>query len=207
MAEISAAASSVAQQPQTVRRQHGLGMKLHPHPGTVIIAQRHDFAFRAAGRHRQQRIGVGILGAHNQRMIAAHAHGIGQAGKQARAVMHNVGLLAVHDAGPDLHHGPGMQAQQLMPEADAEDGHARIKALQELGAQARGRGMSRTGRQADHFQLAAFGQFQHGGIVILEHHRFPAQLIESLHKVVGKGIVIIYEQKHGAGPPLPAQGA
>ena len=94
-----------------------------------------------------------------------------------------------------------------MAKADAEHRDTRIKAFQKFWTQAGGGRMSRPGRNADHLQLAAFGKIQHGGIVVPEHHGLPAQLIKRLHKVIGKGIVIIYEQKHGAHPPLPARDA
>ena len=110
----------IAQQAQPVRRQDGFGVKLHAHPWPVAILQGHDLAFRGAGRHREQRIALPFSGMDHQRMIAGHLHGIGQTFEQAAAVVHDLGLLAVHDAGPHIHPRPGVQAQQLMAQADAQ---------------------------------------------------------------------------------------
>ena len=181
-------------------------MELHAHPGPVAILQGHDLPFRGAGRHREQRIALPFPAMDHQRMIAGHLHGIGQAFEQAAAIMHDLGLLAVHDAGAHIHPCPGVQAQQLMAQADAQHRHMVRQPAQEFRTEARLRGMPRPGRDADHLQGGVHGHVQDGGIVVAQHHGLVPQSVERLDQVVGKGIVIIDEQEHGLHP-LQAPGA
>ena len=197
----------VAQQAQAVRRKHGLGVELHPHPRAVIVAQGHNFAFGCAGSDRKPGVFRVFIGAYHKGVVAAHAHGVGQAQKHARAVVHDFRLFAVHDARADLNLGPGMQPQKLMPKAHAQHGNARAEAFEELRAKPRIGGMPRPWRNADHGKLGIHRHVQHGGVIVAQHHGLVAQGVKSLHKIVGKGIVIIDEQKHILRPPHAGPGA
>ena len=197
----------IAQQAQPLGREHGFGMKLHADPGPVIVAQGHDLAFRGPRGDREAGIGSVLVGADHQRVIAPHLHGIGQAAEQARAVVHDFRLFAVHDAGAHFHSGPGVQTQPLMPQADAEHRYARIDALEEFRAEARVGGMSRPRRDADHAQPRVRGRLQHGGVIVAQHARRMPQGVKSLHQIVGEGIIIIDEQKHILRPPPARPGA
>ena len=78
----------VAQQAQAVRREHGLGVELHANPRAVVVAQGHHFTFGSAGSDRKTRVFRVFISAHHKGVVAAHAHGIGQAKKHARSVVH-----------------------------------------------------------------------------------------------------------------------
>ncbi len=177
-------------------------MELHPGPRPVAVAQGHDLALRSARRHFHapvRRFGE----AHHQRMVAPDGEGIGQPLEQALAVMDNVRLLAVHDIGRKRDVSPGVQAEQLVPEADAEHRHGRRAGLQppeELRAKPGAFRAARTRRNADHGKGGVFRHARQGGIVIGEHHRFAPESVKRLHEVVGKGIVVIDEQEHGLPP-------
>ena len=196
----------VAQQAQAIRRQDGFGMELHAHPRPVIVAQGHHFAFRGAGRHGEGD-GDGAVVPHHQRVITRHPQGIGQTVEEPAAVMHDIGLFAVHDAGAHLHPRPGMQAEQLMAEADAEHRYLGGQQLQKARAEAGVFRPSRPGRDTDLPQAGVTGQLEDVRVVIGQHQRLLPQRIKGLHQIVGKGIVIIDEQKHGILPRCAGQGA
>ena len=172
-------------------------MKLNAHPRPVIVAQSHDFPFRTAGSNGKTGVRLVLLGLNHQGMVAAHGHGIGKSGKQPRAVMDDVGALAVHDirGAGDLR--PGEVAQELVPQAHAQHGNGSGEAFQELQAQPGVARMAGAGGNAHGFQLRAGRQFQNTRIVIRMHHGLASQGIKRLHQIPRKRIVIINEQKHG----------
>ena len=61
-------------------------------------------------------------------------------------------------------------------------------------------GMARSRRDADAFQLWMCCQLQEAGIVVIDDRRAESQFVKCLYKVVGEGIVVIDEQKHGVIP-------
>ena len=197
----------VAQQAQAFGRQHGFGMKLHAYPGTVVVAQGHDFAFGSAGRDRKAGVGGIFIGAHHQGMVTPHAHGIGQPSKQPRAVVHDFRLFAMHDAGAHFYPRAGVQAQQLVAQADAQHGDAGTEAVEKFRAESRIFGAAGAGRDADHGEVWACGQVQQGRVIVAAHFGLVAQGIKGLHQIVGKRIVIIDEQKHDSHPPHAGPGA
>ena len=172
-------------------------MKLNAHPRPVIVAQSHDFPFRTAGSNGKTGVRLVLLGLNHQGMVAAHGHGIGKSGKQPRAVMDDVGALAVHDirGAGDLR--PGEVAQELVPQAHAQHGNGSGEAFQELQAQPGVARMAGAWRNAHGFQLRAVRQFQDTRIVIRMHHGLASQGVKRLHQIPRKRIVIINEQKHG----------
>ncbi len=111
--------------------------------------------------------------------------------------MHDFRRLAVHDAGPDHHLGPGHEAEHLMPEADAEHRDLRIEDFEEVHAIARILGMAGAGGDADHVQGRVLRHFKEPGIVVPDDNGLLAQRVESLNEIVGERIVIIDEQEHG----------
>ena len=114
--------------------------------------------------------------------------------------MHDFRSLAVHDDGSQRDFRPGVQAEYLMPEADAEHGNAGAELTEKFQTVPGTGRMPGTGRNADHAQRGVVGHGHEAGVVVLHHAGAVTEAAERLCQIVGKGIVIIYKQEHGFLP-------
>ena len=157
------------------------------------MAQPHDLAlvaFRGDGERR-----VAALELDDERMIAPGAEALRQAFEDPRAVMVDLGGVAVHRALRPRDEAAEDFAHHLVAEADAEDRElARILAhdVHRLARLVRRAG---AGRDDDGL----------GGRDVLRRHRVVAhharrlpQLLEIARHVVDEAVVVVDDQDHGA---------
>ena len=140
-------------------------------------------------------------------MVAANLERIGQPCEKAASVMPDGRLLAVHHLWADINLCAPKKPQQLVAEANAKNRHFGIDKLEKLRTKAGICRMPGAWRNADHFEIRAFGKVKNGRIVIFEHKRILAQGLESLGKIIGKGIVVIDQQEHNHLLPPAGQDA
>ena len=181
-------------------------MKLDADPRAILVPQRHDLTFRTVGRDGKFCTPF-LRQAHNQRMVTAHTHGVGNARKQPRSVMHDFRNLAVHDTRPDDNLSSAGKTQRLMTKTDAEHRNLRFEQAQHLHAVS---GIFRPPwprRKANHFQGRVLRHLRQARIVIFDDNRGAPQRVKSLHQIVGKRIVIIDEQEHDLPPKRQGQRA
>jgi len=97
----------------------------------------------------------------------------------------------VHDDGSDHDRGAGEEAENLVAEADAENGDGFGQQFEEIQAEAGFFGNAGAGGQDDLVERAAFGQIQNLRVVVFQDERIFAEALEALNEVVCEGVVVI----------------
>ena len=104
--------------------QDGFGVELHALDVEFGVAHAHDLAVLGPGRHLQT---VGqALALGDQRMVAAHSHGLRRTGKHAPRVVLHGRDLAVHEA-PGTHDFPAEHWKHLRTTNPIESTFATIR--------------------------------------------------------------------------------
>src|SRR3954454_16328935 len=184
----------VPQEPLAGLREHRLGVELDALGGQAAVADAHEDAAAVGGG--LQLVGQ-ALGRDHERVVAPDRQRVGQAGVDALAVMGDVGGLAVDR----VVGGDGCAERlphRLMPQADAEGGHAGLgEAAGDREADAGLVRRARAGR--DHDALVGSLEQPVGvGLVVADDLDVRAQLAEVLDEVVGEAVVVVDdEDPHG----------
>ena len=170
-------------------------MELDALDRVLFVLQTHYFIifiFRPGGDFK--RVGQSLPLDH-QRVVADCGEGIGQPIKDALIGMSYHGRFAVHNLPGAGNDAPIAIADALVSQADAEDRHVGPEVLDNIvrDAGVLGGGGPGGDNYSLWFQLL---DFLHSSLVIaLNHHLLP-QFTQVLEKVIGKAVVIIYQQYH-----------
>src|SRR3954447_14764455 len=182
------------QQRLAVGREHRLGVELHAVGGELAVAHRHQDAAAPRGRLEVAR----QLGVDHQRAVAPDCQRVRQAREQPRAVVLDLGRLAVHgDVAHDL--AAERLGERLVAEADAERRHAGLgEAPHRLDRDAGLGGRARPGRD-DHAVPPALEQLADLRRVVADDLDLRPQLAQVLDEVVGERVVVVDREdaRHG----------
>src|SRR5215212_74247 len=184
----------VPEEPLAGVREHRLGVELDALGGQAAVADAHEDAAAVGGG--LELVGQ-ALGRDHERVVAPDRQRVGQAGVDALAVMGDLGGLAVDR----VVGGDGCAerlAHRLMPQADAEGGHAGLgEAARDDEADAGLVRRARAGR--DHDALVRPLEQPVGvGLVVADDLDVRAELAQVLDEVVGEAVVVVDdEDPHG----------
>src|SRR5215203_412829 len=182
----------VGEEMRTGAGEHRLGVELHAPVGQRAVAQAHQRAVVRPGQGLQL-LGQGAL-LHLQAVVAGGLEGVRQAGEDPLvAVAHGRGL-AVHQPGGAVDRGAEGDAQGLMAEADAEQGHGGAQPEQ-VEAHPGVLGPAGAGRQHDAVGLPGQHRLRALGVVA-QHLHLRSGRRQQLHEVVGEGVVVVDHQDH-----------
>ena len=181
------------------------GMELNAPDGKLPVANTHNLSFVGAGGDQKAfREGFGL---DEEGVVAGCDQGVGQALEQVLLLVPDRGSLAVHDSVRPSNSGPERLPDTLVPEANPEEGldpgplcnGGETDAGLVGGAGSWGKDESIEGSCLDLIKWLE---------VIAHDLALSAKFTEILYQVIGKGIVIVYdEQAHPAWVFIPRSPA
>jgi hypothetical protein len=171
-------------------------MELHAVEGPSFVADAHDFFFSGPGGDDE--IFRQGAGADDEAMVAGGFEGVGESGEDAFAIVEDRGGFAMHEAPVTFHDTAEGVADALVAQANAEGGDLGSEGLEDFITEA---GFARAAGAGGNDDVGGFegGYFGDAGFIVAEnfHALVGHQLAEALDEVVGKGVVIIDQNKHG----------
>ena len=131
-------------------------------------------------------------------MITSRREGLWHAFEDRLACVPDFGNFAMHEPTSAHDITPEDMADALVTEADAQDWNALTKGADHITADARFLWSTRAWRDTNMVGPLFSDLFQGNLIVAMDLH-LRAHLAKVLDEVVGKGVVIVDDQKHGRG--------
>src|SRR5436190_4494120 len=176
-------------------------MELHADDGERLVTNGHDFpvAARCIGPGAHDEVARQRVGPDYKAVIARRGERIGQAAKNALAVMLDFVRLAVHQPFGPHDHAAGGLTDRLMAKTDAED---RQLAEKSLDAFDRNAGFARRAGTGRDNQVAGLfgGDLVASNLIITMDLDFDRRVdfTQPLDEVVGERVVVVDEQDHRA---------
>ncbi len=175
-------------------------MELNSFDGKLSVAQAHDRAgtILFGGPGADFEICRKGFFFHDQRVVASRRHGRGQTGKNRFAVVGDRAGFAVHKMRGANDVAAECRADGLVPEANAENGHFAGEVPNQINTDARL--LRRAGAGGNHDAPGShFLELGDGDLIIAANFNLGAQFSEILNQVVGKRVVVVENEDHGAG--------
>src|SRR4029077_5436303 len=150
---------------------------------------------------------VGERGAvDDEGVVARRAHRLRTTGEETAPSVAHICAFAVdrHRTAHDF--APVRLADDLVPEADAEEGYGVVGANQ-IDDSPRARRRAGTGREHKGARPLRHERRRLEGVVAHDAHALPGQTLDLLYEVVGEGIVVVDDGNHGVLPWRGQSGA
>ena len=181
------------------------GMELNAPDGKLPVADTHNLSFVGAGGYQKAlREGFGL---DEEGVVAGCDQGVGQALEQVLLLVPDRGSLAVHDPVRPSDSGPERLPNALVPEANPEEGLDPSPLCDGGETDAGLVGVAGPRGKDEPVEGSCFDLIQ--WLEVIAHDlALSTELTEILYQVIGKGIVVVYDEKaHPAWVFIPCSPA